>query len=81
MNRGERLKEIQQLFRDVFKNQAIEISEITSMDDVDEWDSLSHVLLIDTIEKRFEIKFELRDMLDIENVGNIIELISRKTGT
>lgn len=73
------LSDIQDIFRTVFKNQSISINVQTCMDDLDEWDSLSHVVLIDTIEKKYNIKFELRDMLDIEKVDDICNCVVQKT--
>ena len=76
-------KDINKIFSEVFEKSDMEITEETSAKDVDEWDSLNHVLLIAAIEKHFRIKFELSDMLYIKNIGDIrrsvINKLSRKS--
>jgi len=76
-------KDINKIFSEVFEKSDMEITVETSAKDVDEWDSLNHVLLIAAIEKHFRIKFELSDMLYIKNIGDIrrsvINKLSRKS--
>jgi acyl carrier protein len=47
--------------------------------DVDSWDSLSHMVLIVEIEKAFNIKFKLRELNKMKNVGDMIDLLALKT--
>ena len=50
----------------------------TKLDDVDEWDSLSHVQLVAAIEDAFSIKFKSREILSWENIGDLIDSIEKK---
>jgi acyl carrier protein len=69
---------IQEIFREVFQNPDLIISEETAPSDIPEWDSLTHVLLLSKIEKKFGIKFSLDDMLSFENTGDICRAVMRK---
>jgi acyl carrier protein len=80
MENGEILKEIQEIFKEVFENPSMIIMETTAPADIHEWDSLTHVLLLSKIEKKFGIKFSLDDMLIFENTGDICNSVKLKTG-
>jgi acyl carrier protein len=66
------------VFRRVFDNETITITDETTADDIEEWDSLAHINLIMEIEAEFDIKFTVDDIMDLKNVGEMIELIERK---
>ena len=67
-----------EIFRNIFEDDKIELNESLSAKDVDNWDSLTHMLLISEIESSFSIKFSLKDLNKLDNVGNLIELIKLK---
>jgi acyl carrier protein len=73
------LNKVQGIFRDVFDNEMLTISRQTGADDIEEWDSLAHVSLVVAMEKEFNIKFSLDELQQMMNVGNILDLIERKT--
>jgi acyl carrier protein len=56
-----------------------EVTAETSADDVDEWDSISHIELITKLESVFSIRFGLGELQDLKNVGDMAELIKEKT--
>jgi len=66
------------IFREVFDDEDITLSREMTADDVDGWDSLSHVNLIVTIEVRFNIKFSHKEVLSFRNVGDLIDSIQGK---
>jgi acyl carrier protein len=72
------LKDIQEIFREVFENSGLIVTPDTKPADIHEWDSLTHVLLLSKIEKKFGVKFSLDDMLKFENIGDICNSVSRK---
>ena len=78
MERNEILIEMNQIFKNVFKNQTIDLNSDTNANDIDEWDSLNHAILISNIEKHFRIRFKFSEMLRFKNVGNICEAIEQK---
>ena len=67
-----------EVFQDVFDEDSIEVTPKLSADDVDGWDSLTHIRLILTIEKVFKIKFSTTEIGKLENVGELVALIQGK---
>lgn len=75
MEKNEILEKVQDIFRDVLDNEDIVIVREQSADDIDEYDSLSHVQLIVAIEKEFGIKFKSKDILSWDNFGEMLDCI------
>lgn len=69
---------LQEIFRLVFDDDEIEIDENTTADDIEEWDSLTHIQLIVEIENAFSIKFSMVETMKLKNVGELISLIEKK---
>lgn len=78
MDKQQILAEVQEIFRDVLDNEEIELQDITTADDIEEWDSLTHIQLIVAIEKHFKIKFTSKEILSWQNVGQMIDCIATK---
>lgn len=78
MKRDEVLNELTHIFRRVFNNNSLNIHNEMTANDVEHWDSLSHMLLIKEIEDSFLIKFKLKDLNKMRNVGDMIETIMSK---
>lgn len=68
------------VFRQVFDDDTIELRPDMTADEVDGWDSLSHVTLIVAIENRFKIKFTQKELLTFRNVGDLTRSIAEKSG-
>jgi len=66
------------IFREVFDIDDLEIDSLTSAKDVDGWDSLNHIRLVVTIEKELGIRFTTGEISDLQNVGEMAELIFNK---
>ncbi len=66
------------VFRNVFGDNLLELSDELNAESVERWDSLSHMLLISEVENEFAIKFKLKDLNKMRNVGDMIEIISTK---
>lgn len=71
---------LEKVFRDVFDDEEIEITNEMTADDIEEWDSLTHVQLIVAVEEEFGCKFSTVEVMKLKNVGEFINLIDRKTG-
>jgi acyl carrier protein len=69
---------LNQIFREVFDDEDINITPEMTANNVAGWDSLSHVNLIVAIETRFEIKFSQKELLTFKNVGDMINSIQAK---
>jgi len=78
MTNQEILAEVQEIFRDVLDNEEIVLTEETTANDIDEWDSLTHIQLIVAEEKHFKIKFSSKEILSWKNVGEMVESIKSK---
>ena len=78
MEKTEILEKVQEIFRDVLDNEDIVLSNDTTADDIDEWDSLSHIQLIVEIEKSLKVKFTSKEISTWKNVGDMICCIINK---
>lgn len=78
MDKNQILEEVQEIFREVLDNEEIELANETTADDIEEWDSLTHIQLIVAIEKHFKIKFTSKEILSWQNVGEMIDCIATK---
>lgn len=78
MNNNEILVKLQNVFRDVFDNEGIEINVDTVAEDIDEWDSLAHIQLVNELEKEFKIRLSAKEILSWDNVGEMIDAIAQK---
>ena len=67
------------IFADVFQDSSIQISDEMTTQDVERWDSLSHLTLIATIEDEFDIKFKLKELIAMKNVGDLINGVKAKS--
>lgn len=80
MKKEEILEKLTAIFRENFDDDTIVVTEKTTASDIDEWDSLEHVNLMAKIEKEFNVKFELREMLALKDVGEMVNLLEKKIG-
>lgn len=72
----ERLNEV---FRNVFDDEEIVVNENTTSNDIEDWDSLEHINLIVAVENEFGIKFDMSEVTSMKNVGEMVEIINKKT--
>lgn len=79
MTKKDIMDQLTETIRKVFENDNIEIKEATTANDVDEWDSLAHISLIGEIERTFKVKFALGELMKLQNVGQMAELILKKS--
>lgn len=78
MERQEIYAKVTEIYKDVLDLEDIELTDETTADDVEEWDSLTHIQLVVAIEKAFGIKFTSKEILSWKNVGEMITCISNK---
>ena len=78
MRKEEITGELRSVFEKVFEENDIAITREMTADDVEKWDSLRHIQLISEVESTFGIKFKLREVLSMKNVGDLIDLIHIK---
>lgn len=73
------IEKLTRVFREVFNNDQITLSNEMTARDIGSWDSLSHMLMIEKVENTFGLKFKLREINKLKNVGVLIDLIENKT--
>ncbi|MFP3591693.1 acyl carrier protein [Chryseobacterium sp. SIMBA_038] len=78
MDRNEILVKLTEVFREELDNEEIVLNAETTAEDVEEWDSLSHIQLIVAVEKAFKIRFTSSEIQSWNNVGEMADSIASK---
>lgn len=78
MSREEIVNRLQVIFRDVFDDEDIFLTDETNTEEIEDWDSLAQIRLVVAIEKSFGIKFSFGELADLKNVGEIVDCIQNK---
>jgi len=78
MNRIDILEKLNIIFRDVMDNEDIVLEETICAENVEEWDSLAHIQLIEKIQENFGVKFSAKEMRSWEDVGELVDSIEEK---
>ena len=78
MTREEAYEKLNEVFRDVFDDEEIVVSDGTTANDIEDWDSLEHINLVVAVEKCFGIKFNTGEVAKLKNVGEMMDLILAK---
>jgi len=78
ITKDEILARVNTIFRDVLENDKLVIKKETTGDDVEEWDSLTHLQLVIAIEKHFKIRFTSSEIINFSNVGEMCDGILAK---
>ena len=71
---------LNEIFRDTFDDGSIELTPNTTAHDIKDWDSVNHINLIVAIEEEFHIKLKTAELESLKDVGEMVRLISTKTG-
>jgi acyl carrier protein len=66
------------IFREVFDEDELNVTPQTTADDIDGWDSLSHIRLVLAVSKAFGVKFSASEIGNLKNVGEFAALIEKK---
>ena len=81
MERQEIFEKLNEIFEDVLDlDETPILTDATSADDIEEWDSLSHIQLIVAIEKEFKLKFTSLEIMKWNNVGEMVDSMMQKLG-
>jgi acyl carrier protein len=79
MTQTEVLDRLQPIFRDVLDDDSLVITPSSNATNTPNWDSLSHVNLIVSVQSEFKVKFALGELEDLKNVGDLVALIQKKS--
>jgi len=74
------MNQLKEVMQDVLDDDSIEPTETMTAEDVEGWDSLSHIRLMVSIEKRFKVKFTSAEVEKLRNVGDLLRAINSKSG-
>lgn len=74
------LKKLEDIFRDVFDDENIILTDETTANDIEDWDSLAQINLIVAIKKEFKIEFDLEEVSTYKNVGDMVKAVKKKIG-
>lgn len=75
MTTQEVLKKLNTIFQDEFDDENIQVTETTTANDIEDWDSLTHISLIAAIEDEFDMEFTMGEVTSMKNVGEMAEII------
>lgn len=77
MTRTEINEKLNEVFAEVFDDDTITVSETTTVNDIEGWDSLAHLTLVSTVEEAFSIEFSLTEISKFKNVGEMMSSIEK----
>ncbi len=80
MTREEVYERLNAVFADVFDDETLTVNDETTAADVDGWDSLVHITLIDAVEEEFDISFDMKTIVKLKNVGEMVDVILNEVG-
>lgn len=66
------------IFRKIFDDDTIEVTRETTANDIEDWDSLEHIRLVAAVEKEFGVKFTMREVSAMKNVGEMMDIIEQR---
>lgn len=69
---------LNKVFRDVFDDDSITVTPKTTADDIEDWDSLEHITLINAVEREFRMKFRMGEISSMKNVGEMAQIIASR---
>lgn len=78
MDRQEILKKLEEIFKDVFDNDSLVLTENMMSNDIEEWDSLHQISILVAAEDEFDIKLAISDTQHLENIGALVDLIVQR---
>lgn len=77
MNEKEIYSELEEVFEEIF-DEKVSLSADTTADDIEDWDSLTHITLIAAVENKFGIKFKMKEVSSMKNIGEMVSIISER---
>lgn len=78
MSRDEVFAALDEVFQDEFDDDTLHVTDDTTADDIEDWDSLEHINLVVAVERRFGIKFTMGEVTGMKNVGEMVDIILQR---
>lgn len=79
MSEAEIWDNLNQIFRETFEDPEISVGPETTAEDIEDWDSITHIQLLVSIERAFGVRFKTGEVARLENVGEMVTLIEQRT--
>ncbi len=78
MNRAEIMERLNEVFRDVFDDSSITVDDNTTSKDIEDWDSLEHINLVGAVEQEFKMRFKMKEVSSMKNVGEMADIVAER---
>ena len=78
MNRAEIMERLNEVFRDVFDDSSIVVDDSTTSKDIEDWDSLEHINLVGSVEQEFKMRFKMKEVSSMKNVGEMADIVAER---
>ncbi len=78
MNRDQVYEKLEAVFQDVFDDDSIRLSDRTTANDIEDWDSLNHITLISAIEDEFHMSFTMGETSTMKDVGEMVDILCER---
>ena len=78
MDTREIFERLDRVFQDVFDDDTIHVTPKTTADDIEDWDSLEHINLIGAVEQEFKMRFKMKEVSSMKNVGEMMSIIEER---
>ena len=75
MTEAEVFERLNKVFRKVFDDKSIQLTRATTAKDIEDWDSTEHITLIGAVEKEFKMRFQMKEVSSMKNVGEMVDII------
>ena len=75
---NEIFERLNNIFRDVFDDDSLSVTPATTAADIEDWDSLSHITLMAAVEDEFRMKFSMKEVVEMKNVGEMVSIIAAR---
>ncbi len=80
MTKEEIYQDLNEIFKEILELDEVNLTDSTTADEVEGWDSLAHISLISEVERHFRVKLTMKEIVNLHNVGEMVELIQAKLG-
>ena len=78
LSKDEIIERLDDVFRDVFDDDTLEVDENTTADDIEDWDSIEHITLIGAVEDEFKMRVKMGEVSGMKDVGEMIGIIEQR---
>lgn len=78
MSREEILERVNKVFKEIFDDEDVAVTFTSTAADVEGWDSLRHITLIEAVEDEFDMRFRMNEVTGMKDVGEMVDIIAER---